>query len=528
MRKILLIIVLFFCLTEINGQPLHEPIIIGDADKMPRLELAKTSHTRKCLNVHVFVDRSVKDRLGIVGSAIVVTETNARFIQAYDSINVGVDFNITYLDTIVAGRNNSEIINNFVGTPFMGDVAHLYTFKGSGGIGVLNQLQGNYAYAVSTLQSGINRPVGAALFWNGLVSAHEVGHVIGSHHTHYPVWNGNNTPIDSCGFSVPMTPPDFGTIMSYCHLFGQTEFVFRDQVADRLHERLEAAGLVCNPVDPEPECDSVRTARIVMNSDPRETTWRWGSSTGGPYPKDSIDVGIVACATSCDTLFVFDSYGDGFNGECMTGYLFVDGVEYSFDGDSLVIPFCEPPTSIPCIDIADAHFYEQQYQPGRNRGYWIYAGGNTFTLRGNIWTRHDLAVVIQNGDILRFEYNGDGQGEIQGVAVSYGNNPFGVTIYNLTGTQNFGNRELDVPVDIWRTIEIPLVPGEMRYLWIINDKDNGSNTSESSYKNFCIVKQENLPEPSSGRLYNILGQPVGDNPKTGVYFNRGGKRVIIN
>lgn len=52
--------------------------------------------------------------------------------------------------------------------------------------------------------------------------AHELGHVLGSHHTHACLWNGNNTAIDGCaqsygGCVTPINPPDFqGTIMSYC------------------------------------------------------------------------------------------------------------------------------------------------------------------------------------------------------------------------------------------------------------------------------------------------------------------------
>jgi hypothetical protein len=52
--------------------------------------------------------------------------------------------------------------------------------------------------------------------------AHELGHVLGAHHTHACLWNGNNTAIDGCaqsygGCETPINPPDFqGTIMSYC------------------------------------------------------------------------------------------------------------------------------------------------------------------------------------------------------------------------------------------------------------------------------------------------------------------------
>jgi hypothetical protein len=61
------------------------------------------------------------------------------------------------------------------------------------------------------------------------VVCHEAGHVLGAHHTHACVWNGNNTQIDDCGNHAGLTegncydpdneiiPENFsGTIMSYC------------------------------------------------------------------------------------------------------------------------------------------------------------------------------------------------------------------------------------------------------------------------------------------------------------------------
>jgi len=55
------------------------------------------------------------------------------------------------------------------------------------------------------------------------VVTHEIGHNLGSRHTHACVWNGNNTAIDGCSGntegSCPLPgaiPANTGTIMSYC------------------------------------------------------------------------------------------------------------------------------------------------------------------------------------------------------------------------------------------------------------------------------------------------------------------------
>jgi len=51
---------------------------------------------------------------------------------------------------------------------------------------------------------------------------HELGHLLGSRHTHACVWNGNNTAIDGCvavegNCAQPPPAPDWtGTLMSYC------------------------------------------------------------------------------------------------------------------------------------------------------------------------------------------------------------------------------------------------------------------------------------------------------------------------
>jgi hypothetical protein len=108
-------------------------------------------------------------------------------------------------------------------TTFNGNLAHLLTLQSSfGGIayrpGICNT-GFNYAF------SGINPnfSVVPTYSWSVMVFTHEMGHNMGSHHTHACVWNGNSTAIDSCatvegGCAAPGIPGGGGTIMSYCHL----------------------------------------------------------------------------------------------------------------------------------------------------------------------------------------------------------------------------------------------------------------------------------------------------------------------
>ena len=55
-----------------------------------------------------------------------------------------------------------------------------------------------------------------------MVCTHEIGHNIGSEHTHWCGWPGG--PIDNCvdveGSCTNNPTPQYGTIMSYCHIGG--------------------------------------------------------------------------------------------------------------------------------------------------------------------------------------------------------------------------------------------------------------------------------------------------------------------
>lgn len=526
MRYIIITFFLIFS-TFVLGQELYDPIIIDGSYKVEYKYTEDKSFTRKCFIIDIFVDKSIPDSVGLMGTQSIIATAIADSKVPYNLINIFPEYNVIYLDYSFGGTNNGQIINDFAGTAFTGDVAMLVTFNGSGGIAFLRQLDRPFAYAVSTFQTG-SRAVYTGRFWNGMVSAHEVGHVVGSRHTHDNAWNGNDTPIDSCAYGVRPTP-NRGTVMSYCHFFGMTDMVFHPQVANVLHAELQ--NFTCGDVV---ECENAKTARIILNDFPGETTWKWGTSTGGPYPKDSTSVTIKACASECDTLFIYDSAGDGLRGNCSQGYVIVGDVEYTFYGNELVIPMCTPPVTYPCVDIDSPRFYDPQYAPGGNRGWWIY-GENTLTVRGNIWTSVKIEHRSEGNSVLRFDIKSDGLGEIQGVAISKGYNPFGVKIYNIAGTDRSTrwDRSIRVVNNVWSTVEIPIPVGDKRYIWLINDKDLGDNVGETSFRNVCIVEQTTLNENAhpdvSGQTFNVLGQPVDEeNLIPGVYIKNGKKFVIIN
>ncbi len=79
--------------------------------------------------------------------------------------------------------------------------------------------------------------------WDVIVVAHEMGHALGTYHTH----DGYTPPIDNCGNGVPSR----GTIMSYCHVFAgytsNTDLFMHRLVEQVINADLNSGG--CMPFD---------------------------------------------------------------------------------------------------------------------------------------------------------------------------------------------------------------------------------------------------------------------------------------
>jgi len=108
-------------------------------------------------------------------------------------------------------------------TDFNGDLAHLVTFddENLGGVAWVDVLCSSYNYAYSNIDAYYaDFPTYS---WTVMVFTHEMGHNLGSSHTHNCDWPGG--AIDNCyttegGCDPGPAPIDGGTIMSYCHLTG--------------------------------------------------------------------------------------------------------------------------------------------------------------------------------------------------------------------------------------------------------------------------------------------------------------------
>jgi len=157
----------------------------------------------------------------------------------YANENVTVGLKSTFIWTTpdpYSGESSGDYLNQFnANRPvFDGDIGMLVGIDPGGLGGVAATIDGlcsssNYSYSdVEFSYASV-----PTYSWTVMVITHEMGHLLGSPHTHACAWNGNNTPIDNCapsalgggeGINCISSPPIIpsttarGTIMSYCHL----------------------------------------------------------------------------------------------------------------------------------------------------------------------------------------------------------------------------------------------------------------------------------------------------------------------
>lgn len=107
-----------------------------------------------------------------------------------------------------------------------GDLGHFVNLAAGGGLAWVDVFC-HPDQAIRKAVSGIGLGFEAipVYSWSVEVIAHEMGHNMGSPHTHACFWNGDMTAIDGCGPDagfdegcVGPLPPEGGTVMSYCHL----------------------------------------------------------------------------------------------------------------------------------------------------------------------------------------------------------------------------------------------------------------------------------------------------------------------
>lgn len=165
----------------------------------------------------------------------VFNQVNSIFYNDGISTSLGTIYVWTTADPYV-GLNSNQVLTNFSSTTqpgrgagFDGDVAIFLNYSSNnGGIAYVKTLCNSPQVKVGYCGINSNYNTYPTFSWTVECIAHELGHILGSKHTHACAWNGNNTAIDGCAVqfasglaegTCAIGPiPAKGTVMSYCHL----------------------------------------------------------------------------------------------------------------------------------------------------------------------------------------------------------------------------------------------------------------------------------------------------------------------
>lgn len=225
----------------------------------------------KCVTVYVEIDYDiVEDKYGVVPATnYVVGIFNQSFI-IYNIENINMKISEIFTWSTPSPYTNpygfpatyftlDEFQTQLNGV-FNGDLGHLVSYGSSGvaaGFGGLCASNRDFSLCVSGVYDSYENVLPYS--WSVNVVAHEMGHLMGSRHTHACVWNGNGTAIDGCSAvegscAQPPAPPFGGTVMSYCHLNSvgiNFTYAFGAQPGSLLRSNIDAAPCLgtCTPIE---------------------------------------------------------------------------------------------------------------------------------------------------------------------------------------------------------------------------------------------------------------------------------------
>ncbi|MBI1225639.1 MAG: hypothetical protein GC192_10425 [Bacteroidetes bacterium] len=212
----------------------------------------------KCVRVYLEIDNDlVIAKGGVTPSLDYLMGVFSQVSLLY--ANEGIDLNVKQIkawditDPYIgpsSGQYLSQFRMNLNGN-YPGDLAQLVGTKGGGGVAYVDVLCNSI---VGTSYSPISLSYNdvPTYSWTVHVITHELGHSLGSPHTHACAWNGNNTALDGCGPAAGANegcagplPTNGGTIMSYCHLVSGVGVAFSNgfgqQPGDLIRQRVADA-----------------------------------------------------------------------------------------------------------------------------------------------------------------------------------------------------------------------------------------------------------------------------------------------
>ncbi len=181
-----------------------------------------------CVQMYVEVDKDVYDDFGTTAATanyITGAFSQVAIMYANEFINFEISELVIWNTTDpYSGPSTLDYLNQFrdnLSGNYNGDLAHLVGYAGGGGIAYVGVLCNSfYGVGYSAINSTYNNI--PTYSWTVNVLTHEIGHNLGSPHTHNCSWSGG--AIDGCGPAAGYSEgcdgpiPSAGTVMSYCHL----------------------------------------------------------------------------------------------------------------------------------------------------------------------------------------------------------------------------------------------------------------------------------------------------------------------
>lgn len=262
--------------------------LLNDALEVPRTQVPSgyyvpilpNSQNDKCKTVKIYfeVSNNLYKSKGSVQKAVDYVVGMFSVVSGlYDAI--GVDLKISEIKVHTSKEKYSytssiDALSGFsiaMKDGFNGDLAHLLSNEktGLGGVAYVGSLCASPRY--KTAFSNVNNTFldFPAWSWTINVVAHEIGHNLGSPHTHSCKWG---TPLDNCYQKEGNCPDGYdpiggGTIMSYCHLtkYGISfKKGFHPKVAQKIKQSINNAD--CIPYLDDSKCKEQESLPDLVRS----------------------------------------------------------------------------------------------------------------------------------------------------------------------------------------------------------------------------------------------------------------------
>lgn len=257
--------------------------------------------TNRCVTMYFEIDYDLYLANGSSTTATVnwMTAVFNNVTTLYSNDVISVALKSTYVwteDDPYSGDSSADYLYQFNAQRpiFDGDLGQLVGIDpgGLGGVAVtINGMCGQNNFSYSDVNFGYS---GVPTYsWTVMVITHEMGHLMGSRHTHNCSWNGNNTAIDNCapyalgsgteGYSCMTTPPTIpsttvkGTIMSYCHLVGGVGINFNNGFGPQPKAAVTAAvnAATCLSTDCVNTCINTIASVNTTSLTPTSITFTW-------------------------------------------------------------------------------------------------------------------------------------------------------------------------------------------------------------------------------------------------------------